>query len=80
MLRSTIRPQKPVEPNGIINRAKGSRLLPDLPTAILARLRGYIGGSYPSPLSGMAAEIGYYPLQSATPEEIELIQQEMESI
>lgn len=59
---------------------RGRTVLPDLPTAILARMRGYVGGSYPEPLSGSAAVLGYHPLQSATAEELAAIQAEMDGI
>jgi len=67
-------------PSGFIAGRKGSRMLPDLPTAILARLRGYVAGSYPTPLTGAAAELGYHPLQSATTEELAAIQAEMDTV
>ena len=53
---------------------KGRRVLPDLGTAILANLRGYVNGSYPEPLSGAAKELGYYPLSMATEEELAKIE------
>ena len=52
---------------------KGARVFPDLKTAILANLRGYMNGSYPEPLSGAARKIGYYPLSMATDKELEQI-------
>lgn len=64
---------------GIASR-KGRKVLPDLPTAILARIRGYVGGSYQNPLTGEAANLGYHPLSSASPEEIQVIQDEMQRI
>lgn len=67
-------------PSGFIAGRKGSRMLPDLPTAILARLRGYVAGSYPEPLTGAAAERGYHPLQSASAEEMLAIQTELDRI
>jgi hypothetical protein len=48
---------------------KGARILPDLETAILASLRGYLNGSYPKALTGDAEQLGYYPLSDATTEE-----------
>lgn len=48
---------------------KGNKVLPNLKTAILAKLRGYKNGSYPGPLSETARELGYYPLSDATEEE-----------
>jgi len=51
-----------------------------MPTAILARMRGYVGGSYPTPLRGMAAELGYHPLSSASEEEMAAIRAEMEAM
>jgi len=62
--------------DGFLGQRKGSRVLPDIRTAILARMRGYIGGFYPSPLTGEAAEMGYYPLSSATPDEMIKIEEE----
>jgi len=67
-------------PSGFIGGRKGSRVLPDVPTAILARMRGYVGGSYPTPLRGMAAELGYHPLSSASEEEMAAIRAEMEAM
>ena len=55
-------------------------MLPDLPTAILARMRGYVGGSYPSPLRGAARELGYHPLQEASADELAAIRGEMDSL
>jgi len=59
---------------------RGRTVLPDLPTAILANLRGYVGGSYSEPLSGAAEILGYHPLQSATAEELEQIRTEMDRL
>jgi len=61
---------------GFLDQRRGRRLLPDIRTAILARMRGYVGGFYPSPLTGDAAELGYHPLSSATPEELAKIEEE----
>ncbi len=52
---------------------KGNRILPDLKTAIFANIKGYINGAYPEPLTGIAKELGYYPLSLATDIEIEQI-------
>jgi len=52
---------------------KGKKIFPNLRTAILAILRGYMNGSYPEPLSDSAKKNGYYPLSDATDEEIEKI-------
>lgn len=54
---------------------KGKKVLPDLRTAILASLRGYFQGSYPNKLDGIASEVGYYPLNEATFEEKEKIEE-----
>jgi len=59
---------------------RGRTVLPDLETAILARLRGYVGGSYPEPLTGPAEVLGYHPLQSATADELEQIQAELDRL
>ena len=77
---STRTQEGPSKPSGIIAGLKGSRMLPDLPTAVLARLRGYVAGSYPTPLPGVAAELGYHPLQTASAEEMAAIQDEMATI
>lgn len=61
---------------GFMNQRRGRRLLPDIRTAILARMRGYIGGFYPSPLKGEASELGYYPLSDATRDELKKIEEE----
>lgn len=53
---------------------KGLRILPDLKTAILANLKGFVNGFYPEPLFGLAKEIGYYPLSMASEKELEQIQ------
>jgi len=52
---------------------KGSKILPDLRTAIFANIKGYINGSYAEPLTGIAQELGYYPLSMATEQENEQI-------
>lgn len=62
------------------NMTRGKALLPDLPTAILADLKGYRLGFYPTPLEGVAEKLGYYPIQSATPEELTKIKRKMEEI
>ena len=84
MRRSMGMPEQPpkerLKPSGVIADRKGMRVLPDLPTAILARLRGYVGGAYPSPLRGEAAELGYYPLQSASADEMAAIMAEMDKM
>lgn len=54
---------------------KGLKILPDLKTAIFAKIKGYVNGTYPEPLSGMAKKIGYYPLSMATDNEIKQINQ-----
>ena len=66
--------------SGILGGLKGQRVLPDLPTAVLARLRGYVGGSYSTPLRGVAAELGYHPLSTASAEELDAIHNEIEKV
>ena len=78
--RSQVEPEGRLRRSGFVGGLKGARVLPDLPTAVLARLRGHVGGSYPEPLRGIAAELGYHPLQSATEEELAAIQEEMDRI
>lgn len=73
------RPPTTVETGPMVVR-RGRTVLPDLPTAILARMRGYVGGSYSEPLSGAAAILGYHPLQSATADELAAIQAEMDGM
>ena len=84
MLRFRDVPEEPqggrVRGSGFVGDLKGSRVLPDLPTAILARMRGFVNGSYPSPLRGMAAELGYHPLQLASAEELASIRNEIDSL
>lgn len=62
--------------DGFLDKKRGKRLLPDIRTAILARMRGYVGGFYPSPLKGAASELGYFPLSEATPQELMDIEEE----
>ena len=52
---------------------KGVRVFPDLKTAILANLRGFMNGSYKEPLTGIAKKLGYYPLSMATDQELDQI-------
>ena len=60
---------------GDLSVRRGARLLPDVPTAALAMLRGYqLGGFYERPLEGKARELGYTLLEDATPAEWEEIQ------
>lgn len=52
---------------------KGIRIFKTLDEAILAKIKGYVNGSYPAPLTGKAKDIGYYPLSEATQEELNQI-------
>jgi hypothetical protein len=68
-----------------INKAKdkiykGKRLLPSLDEAIFAKIKGYVNGSYPSPLEGKSLDIGYYPLSEATPDEMKQIKAIKEAV
>lgn len=54
---------------------KGNKVFPSLDTAILANLRGFMNGSYPSPFEGPAKELGYYPLSMANEEEMMQIEE-----
>lgn len=52
---------------------KGARIFPDLDTAILANLKGFINGSYPHSLPINITKLGYYPLSMANEEELKKI-------
>ena len=59
---------------------KGIRMFKTLDEAILAKIKGYVNGSYPSPLTGKAKDIGYYPLSEATQEELNQIKAIKETV
>jgi hypothetical protein len=72
--------KSPESSTGLFGDAQGKLILPDLPTAVLATLRGYKMGTYPKPLEGIAKELGYHPLSSATPEEMAKIRDMIEGL
>lgn len=72
--------KSPEVSTGLFGDIQGKLILPDLPTAVLATLRGYKMGTYPKPLEGIAKELGYHPLSSATPEELAEIKGRIEGL
>ncbi len=80
LARKIVRDEVGKDYTGFLSGKRGNRLLPDLRTAIFARLKGYVDGFYPHELTGAAAELGYYPLSEATPEELAQIETEAQRI